>query len=164
MAGSLDLDDCPRTLVYRKIVEFLRNDPTLRRVIRPPSLRTWDGKPTDSADFGAATAPCLRLTPINGPDAWVYPSAFAGDLLLNCEVLVTGTNVDDLFNLWWAISRAIYPKDPAKRMANIQALQLAGAKNGLVEFSQPAFDPDPKDNFLWGTGQLRVSILSQLNT
>lgn len=164
MAGSLDLDDAPRTLVYRKIVSLVRNDATIKRIVRPTAIRAWDGLPQDSAEFGVAVAPCIRLTPINGPDAWEYPNAFAGDLLLNCELIVRGTNADDLFNLWWAVSRAIYPKASATRLANVLALQQLGAKTGLAEFSQPAFDPKPEDNWFYATGQIKISVISQLNT
>ncbi len=160
---KLDLNDSPRTLVYRKLVELVRIDPTIKRVIsRPASFRAWDGAPEDSQPFTVDIAPAVRFTPINGPDLWQYPSAFAGDLYINVEMLVWGSDVSDVFNLWWAIERAIYPRDFAAKTAIVSALQQAGARTGLAEFSQPAFDPEPKDNFFAATGQIKIAVLEQL--
>lgn len=162
-APRLDLNTAPRTAVFRKLMQFVRTSATIKRVVKPTSIRDWSGLPQDAEPFNTQIAPCLRFTPICGPDAFAYPEAFAGDLLVNVEMLVEGTNVDDLFNLWYALARAIYPGGD-QTFANVQALQQAGAKSGLADFTQPSFDPDPKDNFFYGTGQIRIAILSQLNT
>jgi hypothetical protein len=163
MPKTLDLDDSPRTLVYRQLITFIRTDPTIRRVFRPAAVRAWDGSPADAAEFSVAMAPCVRFTPICGADLIEFPGAFAGDLLLNIELIVKGTCVDDLFNAWFALARAIYPRDPAARAANVQALVAAGAKTGIVEFSQPAFDAKPEEQWFLGSGQLKIAVLSFLN-
>jgi hypothetical protein len=161
--ATLDLDQAPRAAVYRKLVELIRNDPTIRRIFRPTSIRAWDGKPQDSAPFDTTIAPCLRITPSNGPDEWLYPEAFAGDLYLNVELVVRGTDCDDVFNVWFAIQRAIYPRDFTAKTANVTALQQAGAKTGLAQFSLPAFDPNPSDNYFAAAGQIKISVREQLS-
>ena len=42
--------------------------------------------------------------------------------------------------------------------------QTAGARSGLVLFSQPAFDPGPDGVFFAGQGQIKIEIQSQLNS
>jgi hypothetical protein len=158
----LDLNTAPMTAVYRKVVQFIRNDATIGRVVRPTSIRAWDGLPQDSADFSIAIAPAIRLTPTSGPDAWWSPGSMRGALFVDVEMLLMGSCVDDPMNLWWAICRAIYPAPQSQTNANVQALLAAGAYDGLATFTQPAFDPAPKDNFFAATGQIRIDINKQL--
>lgn len=159
---KLDLNTAPRTAVFRKLVSIIRNDATIRRIIRPTAIRAWDGLPQDSAEFSIAIAPAIRLTPITGPDVFWSPGAMRGDLFVNVEMLVMGTCVDDPTNLWWAICRAIYPAAQSQANANVLALQQAGAYDGLVTFTSPAFDPDPKDNFFYAQGQMKVVVNNQV--
>jgi hypothetical protein len=159
--ATLDLDQAPRTSVFRRIVAFIRDDATIKRVVRPSSIRAWDGLTQDSAEFSAAIAPAIRLTPATGPDVFWSPGAMRGDLYINVEMLVRGTCVDDPLNLWFALTRAVYPAAQSDTNANVRALQQAGSYDGLVTFTQPAFDPEPKDNFFYATGQIRVSVNNQ---
>ncbi len=101
---------------------------------------------------------------MNTGEEFKTPDTMAGDLLINCEVLIKGTNCSDLTNFWWMLTRCFYPPVLAARNANIQTLQAAGARSGLVLFSQPAFDPGPDGVFFAGQGQLKVEIQSQLNS
>ena len=91
------------------------------------------------------------------------PDTMAGDLLINCEILVRGCCCDDLTNFWWMVTRCFYPTALGARNANILTLQAAGARSGLVLFSQPAFDPGPDGVFMAGQGQIKIEIQSQLN-
>jgi hypothetical protein len=104
----------------------------------------------------------LRITPATGPEIWTFPNAFTGWLYLNCDMLIPGTDADDEMNFWGAIEQAIYPDDFNLQLANVRALQLAGASTGLAEFSQPAFDPTPSDRFFAATGQIKIAVLRQL--
>jgi hypothetical protein len=79
-------------------------------------------------------------------------------------MVVKGTNSDDLDNLWYAIVRAIYSSDPTQRAAVSVQLQQKGSLQGLVTFSQPAFDPDPDGEGFWGVGQLKIDTRMQLNS
>jgi len=161
MPAKLDLNTAPRTSVFRAVVRLIRNDATIKRIVRPTSIRAWEGLPQDAAPFNTEIAPAIRFTPITGPDTFWSPGSMKGDLFLQVEMLVMGTNVDDLLNLWWAICRAIYPAAQSSINANVQALQQAGAYDGLVTFTAPAFDPEPKDNFFYGTGQMRIAVNNQ---
>lgn len=155
---TLDLNTAPRTSVYRKVVQLIRNDATIKRIVRPTSIRAWDGLPSDGEPFTPEIAPALRFTPINGPDAFWSPGSMKGDLLINVEMMVAGTCVDDVFNLWFAACRALYPALQSSTNANVQALMAAGAYDGLAVFSSPAFDPDPKDNYFYAQGQIRITV------
>ena len=47
---KLDLDDCARTSVFRRLETILRSDPTLIRVVGT-SWKTYSGLPTDATPF-----------------------------------------------------------------------------------------------------------------
>ena len=51
---------------------------------------------------------------------------------------------------------------PARRSS--RRSRTAGARSGLVLFSQPAFDPGPDGVFFTGQGQIKIEIQSQLNS
>jgi hypothetical protein len=164
------LKPSPRTTVFRAIILILKNSPVLRTAIKPEAFRSWTGASHDNIEFTKSLAPALRFTPTNGPEGFLFPDAQVGDLFINVEMLVQGTNVDDAQNLWWAIERAIYPgpmpllAGGATTNSNIAALQLAGANTGLVLFSSPVFDPEPADQFFACQGQMKVAVRLQLNT
>ncbi|MGZ3386158.1 MAG: hypothetical protein ACXVB2_21175 [Isosphaeraceae bacterium] len=62
------------------------------------------------------------------------------------------------------LTRCFYPSVLTARQANILTLQNAGARSGLVLFSQPALDPGPDGVFFAGQGQIKIEIQSQINT
>jgi hypothetical protein len=162
MATLKTLPVSPRTKVFRAICSLLQHDPVLSNVIKPDNFRTWAGKSNDSMPFDFSPSASLRLTPSNGPEEWKYPDAMMGWLFITVDMLVMGTDADDQLNLWWAIERAIYPDTWALSVANVQALQLAGAYSGLTEFSQPAFDAAPQGGGFASTGQLKIQVILQL--
>lgn len=159
----LDVPASPRTRVFRELVAILREDPLLSRVIRKDALRTWDGSPLDAKDFTIEHAPALRLTPVTSGDDFATPDSMKGGLLINCEILLRGTRVDDLADFWWAVCKAVYPDDLLTRNAIALRLQNAGARSGLVLFSQPAMDPDPDGVFVMGMAQIKIDIESRFN-
>lgn len=166
MAGvrSLDLPVSPRAAVFRAMETIVRQNSVFQRVVKPDNFRTWEGHPRDSKPFDQSHAPAMRWTPINTGESFRTPDTMAGDLLINCEIIVRGSCCDDLTNFWWMITRCFYPPAFADRNAIIQALQTAGGRSGLVLFTQPAFDPGPDGVFMAGQGQLKIEIQSQLNT
>ena len=107
----------------------------------------------------------MRWTPMNTGEEFKTPDTMAGDLLINCEVIIAGSCVDDLTNFWWMLDPLLLPaRRRHTRQAIIQTLQTAGARSGLVLFSQPAFDPGPDGVFFAGQGQIKIEIQSQLNS
>ncbi|MGO9599941.1 MAG: hypothetical protein ACLP7Q_18280, partial [Isosphaeraceae bacterium] len=70
---------------------------------------------------------------------------------------------DDLTNFWWMLTRCFYTSDGGNQ-ANVRTLVAAGARSGLVFFSQPAFDPSPDGVFFAGQGQLKIEVQSPINS
>lgn len=134
----------------------------LSSVVKPANFRCWSGQTQDGTEFVFSSSPSIRITPHTSAEVWRFPNAFEGWLYMNVDMLIPGTDADDELNLWGAIEQAIYPDDFAKQLANVQALQQAGASTGLCEFSQPAFDPTPSDRFFAATGQIKIAVLRQL--
>ena len=163
-AHALDLPQSPRDAVFRAMETIVRQNATFQRCVKPIAFRTWQGKPEDAKEFTFEIAPGMRWTPMNTGEQFRTPDTMSGDLLINCEVLLKGTNVSDLTNFWCMIARCFYPPVLATRQSNILTLQNAGARSGLVLFSQPAFDPGPDGIWLAGQGQIKIEIQSQLNT
>lgn len=161
---SLDLNTAPRVAVFRAMEAIVRADATMGRVMRPKSFRTWQGTPEDAKEFNIELAPALRWTMANMGEEFSTPDQMRGWLLVNCEILIRGTCSDDMGNFWFALERAFYPSSQTSRNANIQTLQQAGARSGLVLFSQPSFDPAPDGVFQAGAGQLKIEVSVPLNT
>ena len=134
-----------------------------QRIVKPGNFRTWQGDPNDIKPFTLQEAPCMRWTPMNTGEEFKTPDTMAGDLLINCEVLTRGACCDDMTNFWWMLTKCFYPGIPGS-FTIIQTLQTAGARSGLVLFSQPAFDPGPDGVFFAGQGQIKIEIQSQLNS
>jgi hypothetical protein len=168
MAGvrSLDLPTSPRAAVFRAMEAIVRRDSTFQRVVRPASFRTWQGSPDDATDFNIAYAPAMRWTPMNTGEEFRTPDTMAGDLLINCEILIRGSCCDDLTNFWWMLVKCFYPPQTSSTSVNtiVATLQQAGARSGLVKFSQPAFDPGPDGVFFAGQGQMKIEIQSNLSS
>ena len=162
---KLDLPTSPRVAVFRAMETIVRGNPVFNRIVKPDRFRTWQGEPRDIKPFSYQEAPCMRWTPMNTGEEFKTPDTMAGDLLINCEVICRGSCCDDLTNFWWMITRCFYPQGGgAARQVIIQTLQAAGARSGLVLFSQPAFDPGPDGVFFAGQGQIKIEIQSQLNS
>ncbi len=162
---KLDLPTSPRVAVFRAMETIVRGNSIFNRIVKPDRFRTWQGEPRDIKPFSYQEAPCIRWTPMNTGEVFKTPDTMAGDLLINCEVIVAGSCCDDLTNFWWLLTRCFYPPSGgAPRQAIIQTLQSAGARSGLVLFSQPAFDPGPDGVFFAGQGQIKIEIQSQLNS
>lgn len=156
------LPTSPRTKVFRAVVALLQQNPVILSCIKPDSFRSWSGRSHDAIEFSSSMYPAIRITPTNGPEGWIFPTAMRGWLYLNVDMLIFGTDADDQLNLWWAVEKAIYPDVYSQQQANVAALQAAGAYTGLCEFSQPAFDPLPIDKIWAATGQIKIEILLQL--
>ncbi len=160
----LDIPQSPRDAVFRAMETIVRSNSTFQRLVKPVSFRTWQGNPEDAKEFTIEYAPAMRWTPRNTGEDFKTPDTMAGDLLIDCKILIKGTNCSDLTNFWWMLTRCFYPSDLPSRQANILSLQNAGARSGLVLFSQPAFDPDPDGVYFTGRGQIKIEIQSQINT
>jgi hypothetical protein len=168
MAGvrSLDLPVSPRASVFRAMEAIVRENPIFNRIVKADNFRTWQGHPRDSKPFDQSNAPAMRWTPMNTGEEFRTPETMAGDLLINCEIICRGSCCDDLTNFWWMLVRCFYPIQTASTSINtiVATLQQAGARSGLVKFSQPAFDPGPDGVFFAGFGQMKIEIQSNLSS
>jgi len=166
MIKGLNLPDSPRTAVFILLAEVIRNDPLIRSVCKETSLRFLDGDPREKNELGLDQAPAMRFTVSTGPDEWWQPESFKGPLVINVEMLVKGFNQLDVQNLWWALVRAIYPKDQATKLAIQKRLVSAGAETGQCRFTQPAYDPQqlPASGGFHAMGQITLMIRLPLNT
>ncbi len=165
MAGvrSLDLPVSPRAAVFRAMEAIVRGNAIFQRVVKPDHFRTWEGHPRDVKPFTLSEAPCMRWTPMNTGEQFRTPELISGDLLVNCEIVIRGSCCDDLTNFWWMLTRCFYSSDGGNQ-ANVRTLVGAGARSGLVFFSQPAFDPSPDGVFFAGQGQLKIEVQSPINS
>jgi hypothetical protein len=163
--AHLDIPQSPRDAVFRAMETIVRGNAIFQRIVKPSSFRTWQGNPEDAREFTFEIAPAMRWTPMNTGEQFRTPDTMSGDLLINAEILLKGTNVSDMQNFWWMVTRCFYPPSTAPgitRNGVIQALQTAAARSGLVLFSQPAFDPSPDGTWLAGQGQIKIELQSQL--
>jgi hypothetical protein len=165
MAGvrSLDLPVSPRAAVFRAMETIVRTNPVFQRIVKPDNFRTWEGHQRDSKPFDQSHAPAMRWTPMNTGEQFRTPETISGDLLINCEIIIRGTCCDDLTNFWWMLAKCFYPGDGGMQ-ANVRTLVAAGARSGLVFFSQPAFDPGPDGVFIAGQGQFKIEVQSSINS
>ncbi len=162
--SALNLPQSPRDAVYRAMEGIVRQNPVFQRIVKPTSFRTWHGNPEDAKEFTFEIAPAMRWTPMNTADTFSTPDSMRGDLLINAEILIKGTNCSDYQNFWWMVALCFYPNNTLlARNTIIGTLQAAGARSGLVLFSQPAFDPSPDGTWLACSGQLKIEIQSTLN-
>ncbi len=162
--SALNLPQSPRDAVYRAMEGIVRGNPTFQRIVKPTSFRTWQGNPEDAKEFTFEIAPAMRWTPMNTADTFSTPDSMRGDLLVNAEILIKGTNCSDYQNFWWMVMGCFYPNNTLlARNTVIGQLQAAGARSGLVLFSQPAFDPSPDGMWLACSGQIKIEIQSTLN-
>lgn len=152
----------PRCAVFRALEGLIRHDPVIAANVR--TIWSWTGLPTDDDPPTIAMCPWMRISPAHGPDDWRFPEAFTGYLFLQVELMVAGYDADDLMNFWWAVQRAIYPKDQAAKTTNIAALRAAGAYPGTAEFTLIPAPVQPDSNFQQATGQIRIQIMEQLST
>lgn len=159
---NLDLDDSPKVTLLRAMEKIVREDPTVRRVLKTHSFRTWSGMPDDSKEFTIELTPAMRWTIAGGPDEFTTPDAMKTSMVIQTEILIKGNNSDDLNNFWWTIQRAFYPPDFSARQVILAKLQKAGAHSGVVLFSE-AFDPDPDGVFFAAMAQIKIDVRLRLN-
>jgi hypothetical protein len=162
---NLDLESSPHSKVYAEIVRTLREDGTLRTVVRNWSAA--DGSPTDVAEPARNQLPAITLRPAEGPERFYGPQGMIGPLFVDVECIVAGTNAVDAMDLYHAVRLAIYPRDATLRLAIHQALVAAGAEaHYVVRFTQGRFAPREGDDdgaYYVARGQIEVNVTSEFN-
>jgi hypothetical protein len=158
MGRELRLPPSPHSLVFRALAKALQNDQVLRREVK--AWFDWSGDlKRDGQSLSPSLCPAVSLVPGMGPDQWEGPQGMTSDLVVSIGVAVAGTNADDLFDLYHALRRALYPEDLDERQAIRAALVAAGAEDD-PEFTQQGFGLGQTDSgpMLVGVGQIRVQM------
>lgn len=160
---ALKLPTCRAAALYDLLESRLRDDATLKRVVK--EWRSWQGTAKDRTAPTAQMCPFVRLTPESDPLKWWAVTTLEGRLTLRVDVGVPGNNPRDVLNLWDAVCRAMYPADAALRLAFHAALRAAGGHTGQPEFTQAAFDdaPGESENVLTAVGRIAVAYRFDLN-
>jgi hypothetical protein len=126
LAKSLKTRTSAWTAVFRRVVQQLKDDPDVRRVVGVQNLRSWEGVPADKAPMTpSATAPVIRLTPQPDHVGWYSPDAQSGTLIVRVELAVMSLCLDDVVDLWDLLVAAL------------------GPGTGEIVFTDPANDPRP---------------------
>ena len=166
--AKLALNDCLQTQVFRKIVAIYRDNPILRRTIKPTSWFVWDGR-TDMKDdpFIQGNLPAIRLTPAAQPARPLTNVRFEINFLIRQEIGVPGLNMDDALNLWFAIHNTIFTGDGSRAaLAALQTLSLSATPPGQnviqIALGMPAFTPHLDavgSEMLVGDGDIAINML-----
>lgn len=103
--ARLPLPDYPWTSAFRALVEVLKEDPDLRRVVK--AWRCWEGGPEDMEPLEPAQLPWVLMTPAPSGIKRATDADYQTDFRVNFTFGVPGTRVDDLMNLWGAVMQAL---------------------------------------------------------
>jgi hypothetical protein len=168
MAKSLKTPTSVWTAVFRRIIQQLKNDTAIKRVVGLDHLRSWEGVPADKSEFvPTSNAPVVRLTPQPRNVDWYSPDMQSGELWVQVELAVQTLCIDDVADLWDIVVNAIRPGAlNATGGPFVQDLVAAGAETGEIVFSDPAFDPQPQasdDGFFFAAGHFRLRLLRSVN-
>jgi hypothetical protein len=149
MAKQLKTPQSPWTKVFRRIVQQLENNPSVKRVVGHQNLRSWSGVSADKAPFEpTSSSPVVRLTPMPSGVDWLFPEAQSGTLRVSVEIAILSLCVDDVVDLWDVFVDALLPLGPAIPDTGTnfrQDLTALGAETGEITFADPAVDPRPAD-------------------
>lgn len=146
-SGGLALNNCLRTLVFRKVIQIMKDNAILKRTIRPTSWYVWDGRVDMKEDpFVLGGLPVIRMTPVAQPARPLTNVRFESQFLIRIELGVPGLNMDDILNLWDAVHNSMFTGDGSR--ATLSALQQlsasvtpAGQNVISIGLGSPAFTP-----------------------
>ena len=159
-----------RSRVYQRIVDLLQTNPALSAIFPAPAA--WsvsDGKP-----FNVATAPLkphVYLVPRPYTASWYGPDSMSGVLQVDVYFWLPANNLGqynalDALDVWEVVEQVFSPLDdtPAreKQIAVRNTLKAAGAKTGLVMFSQPATQQNAGELGLVSYGSLQIEVVRRL--
>jgi hypothetical protein len=136
----LKLPDHPRSIIYTLIVQALKADPTLRRVVAPDAWRTYLDEPDNDTPPGEDTLPSVEVLPFGQGALPESPIAQSSPLGIAITIATEGLDVRDLLNLWGAIEHALFPGDGSRTLgaAIRAAIAGTGAQYETLNLSSPA--------------------------
>lgn len=152
--------ECERVKVWRKLLDVIQRNDRFRNK-SDVVIRTYSGKPGDKRAPAYGKGVTITLRRGGGVAEWVSADAHIEPLIIDAEILVSGTDHDLIDNVWAAVVRALYPKDDNAASVRIgQELIAAGAETGIVEYTTAVL-VDPEANA--DSGQLRARAQLRLN-
>lgn len=137
VGSKLALDDAEETVAYRSFEHVLRTDPVLSRVVK--TWASWRGEPADLLAPCPALCPMLKLAVKPAGASWEAEALHREPIYVSIVAAVAGLDCDQLTNLWAAIRRAIFPRDP-ERDEFVQKKLRTGAKVKKPTIVAPAFE------------------------
>lgn len=164
MSGSLNypklaLPDGEEAIAFVAVDQVLRADPTLSTVIRTWS--SWRGEQADVAEPCHAMCPMLRLSPGGLPGGWETEGQQRQPMSIGIQLVVAGTDVRQLMNLYGAVRRALWPRQPDRYEAIHTKMQTAGITRGTL--SRPVYgarlDEKAGSRLLIAEGSLDLFIM-----
>jgi hypothetical protein len=172
----IQLEDCPRTKVFRAIDTIARTNAILQSVIPPAGFKSWTGSEDDNAPLNVAVLAAMRLSPIGARDDLATPDSLYQWMKINVDMQVNTRCSDDIENLWHAFKLCFYPPNdptapqPAAARLAVQALLVAaGAYSGLVKFDGPTIKPGSDEESadggkrFYARGMLSIEVIQPLN-
>ncbi|WP_165063442.1 hypothetical protein [Paludisphaera rhizosphaerae] len=157
-----------RSRVYQKIVELLQTDPYLSAYFPAPSA--WsvsDGQSFNPAQAG--TNPHIYLVPRPSAASWYGSDSQSGILQVDVYFWMPGNslgqyNALDALDCFEVIEQVFYPLNAIEKQQAIRkSLQEAGAKTGLVTFSQPATQQQTAEQGLVSYGALQIDVTRRIS-
>lgn len=159
----LDIRSRYRGPAFRAIVDILREDPVLSRVVKV--WRTQDGSPGEFMPPANGQLPMIAISPIPSPSEMMGIDQTRINFGVRVYLFTEGTCVDDLFALWEAVEDAISTEKPFRNTTVhdylCKVLDPAGPAGVMVlRPSAPAFreidyqTPPKNVSFLSGRGSL----------
>jgi hypothetical protein len=165
MPKSLRTKNCVCTKVFRRIVQQLKNDPEVRRVVGD-ALRSWEGVTGDKDPFvPSGSKPVVRVTPQPESEGWFSPDSMREELVVVVELGISSLCIDDVNDLYDLIVQALQPGGKSTIAGGIdfaQDLVQVGAETGEILFANPAYDPQPAakpEACFFATGRFKLDIL-----
>lgn len=157
---KLPLPDHARTLIFRRLIQFVKANQKFNSVIK--TWYTWDGSPDSAAPLSSGQMPAIRFTPVPRGAIPITPVRQQVPFGIAVEITAGTFNADDLFNLWGAFEKSLFPGDGSNSL--LSALQNAAVWPQTVDIwlEQPAIGPQKEavnSEYLIAVGTIVVQIL-----
>ncbi len=151
MAKQLRLADSPYTIIYELLVKQLKDDPVLKRVVKPTGWITYTdiGGEAPGAVAATGTLPSIETMPLAEPAMPLSTTRQDAPLGITIILTTAGQDVRDNLNLWGAVSDAIFQGDGQAALgARIRAALAATGRSDFlsIRLAVPALTPvaDPR--------------------
>lgn len=152
---DLPLSEGPHFAVFSLIVAKLKQDRDLRRVVK--TWRTFEGLPTDAAEWSASALPGIRLLAGIAEKGFGDVASLESDLVIEVEIATCGTNINNQLKLYRALKRACYPANDTERYQLMESLINAGAYPALFRFGGLTYNL-PELALVVGRSQILMTV------